>query len=68
MIYVKDIDVVMSMHNVIEYSDNYSKTENSWQYYRDEPALTNAGAIGNFPNNNNYNNNNNNSNNNNTNS
>ena len=56
------------MHNVIEYSDNYSKTGNSWQYYRDEPALTNAGAIGNFPNNNNYNNNNNNSNNNNTNS
>ena len=28
----------MPMHNVIEYSDNYSKTSGSlWQYYRDEP-------------------------------
>ena len=35
----KDIDVVMSMFNLIEYSHNYSKTLGSlWQHYRDEPA------------------------------
>ena len=35
---VKDIDIVMPMHNLIEYSDNYSKTSGSlWQYYKDEP-------------------------------
>ena len=34
----KDIDTVMPMYNLIEYSDNYSKTSGSlWQYYRDEP-------------------------------
>ena len=34
----KDIDIVMPMHNLIEYSDNYAKTSGSlWQYYRDEP-------------------------------
>ena len=34
----KDIDIVMRMYNLIEYSDNYSKTSGSlWQYYRDEP-------------------------------
>ena len=39
----------MAMYNLIEYSDNYSKTSGIlWQYYRDEPALTNAGAITNF--------------------
>ena len=39
----------MPMYNSIEYSDNYSKTSASlWQYYRDESALTNAGAIANF--------------------
>ena len=43
------IDVIRSMYNLIEYSDNYSKTSGSlWQYYRDEPALTDAGAITNF--------------------
>ena len=36
----------MSVYNLTEYIDNYSKTSGSlWQYYRDEPALTNAGAI-----------------------
>ena len=46
----KDIDVVMPMYNLIEYSDNYSKTSGRlWQYYRDEPALTNVGALDNFP-------------------
>ena len=45
----KEIDVLMPMYNLIEYSNNYSKTSGSlWQYYRDEPALTNAGAITNF--------------------
>ena len=34
----KDIDIVMPMYNLIEYSDNYSKTSGSlWQYYKDEP-------------------------------
>ena len=34
----EDIDIVMPMYNLIEYSDNYSKTSGSlWQYYRDEP-------------------------------
>ena len=33
-----DINIVMPMYNLIEYSDNYSKTSGSfWQYYRDEP-------------------------------
>ena len=34
----KDIDIVMLMYNLIEYSDNYSKTSGIlWQYYKDEP-------------------------------
>ena len=34
----KDIDIVMTMYNLIEYSDNYAKTTGSlWQYLRDEP-------------------------------
>ena len=34
----KDIDIVMPMYNLIEYSDNYSKISGSlWQYYKDEP-------------------------------
>ena len=34
----KDIDIVMPMYNLIEYSDNYAKTPGSLrQYYRDEP-------------------------------
>ena len=34
----KDIDVIMLMHNLIEYSDNYVKTSGSlWQYCRDKP-------------------------------
>ena len=45
----KDIDVVMPMYNVIEYSNNYSKTSGSlWQYYTDEQALVN-GVIVHFP-------------------
>ena len=34
----KDIDIVMPMYNLIEYSDNYAKTSGSLgQYFRDEP-------------------------------
>ena len=34
----KDIDIVMPMYNLIEYSDNYAKTTGSlWQYFRDGP-------------------------------
>ena len=34
----KDIDIVMPMYNLIEYSDNYAKTSGSLrQYYGDEP-------------------------------
>ena len=34
----QDIDAVMPMYNLIEYSDNYSKTSGSlWQYYKDDP-------------------------------
>ena len=46
----KDMDVVMAMYKLIEYSDNCSKTSGSlWQYYRDESALTHAGAPADFP-------------------
>ena len=42
----KDIDIVMPMYNLIEYSDNYSKTSGSlWQYCKDIPAVNNAGNI-----------------------
>ena len=34
----KDIDFVMPIYNLIEYSDIYAKTTGSlWQYFRDEP-------------------------------
>ena len=34
-----DINVVMKIYNLIEYSDNYSRTSGSlWQYYGDEPV------------------------------
>ena len=33
----KDIDIVMPMYNLIEYSDNYWKTSGSlWQYCKDD--------------------------------
>ena len=33
----KDIDIVMPMYTLIEYSNNYSKTSGSlWQYYKDD--------------------------------
>ena len=34
----KDIDIVLAMYNLIEYSDNYSKTSGTlWQYGKDDP-------------------------------
>ena len=44
-----DIDVVMSMYNLIEYSYIYSKTESLWQHYRDEPAIEIGDSIIHFP-------------------
>ena len=47
--HVKDIDVVMPMYNLIEYSENYSKTPGSlWQYCKDKPAVNNNGDIVDF--------------------
>ena len=38
----KDIDIVMIMYNLIEYSDNYAKTSASlWQCCLDIPAVNN---------------------------
>ena len=37
----QDTDIVMPMYNLVEYSDDYSKTSRSlWQYYKDEPMIT----------------------------
>ena len=42
----EDLDVVIPMYNLLEYSKNYSKTRGSfWNYYRDEP---NTGANNNI--------------------
>ena len=42
----EDLDVVMPMYNLLEYSKNYKKTTGSlWNYYRDEsndPLSTNS--------------------------
>ena len=36
----------MPMYNLIEYSDNYSKTSGSlWQYCKYKPAVNNNGVI-----------------------
>ena len=43
-----DIDIVMPMYNLIEYSDSYSKTSGSLrQYYKDDPNdnLTDSESI-----------------------
>ena len=41
-----DIDVVMPMYKLIEYSDNYSKTSRIlWHYCKDQLAVDNNGAI-----------------------
>ena len=42
----KDLDIVMPMYNLIEYSDNYSKTSESlWQYCKDIPAVDNNAIV-----------------------
>ena len=42
----KDIDTVMPTYNLIEYSDNYSKTSESLrQYWKDIPAVDDNGDI-----------------------
>ena len=51
----KDIDIVMPMYNLIEYSNNYTKTSGSlWQYCKDIPEVdnNNNNAIVNFTENN----------------
>ena len=41
----EDLDIVMLMYNLLEYSKNYSKTTGSfWNYYRDEPNSDVGGA------------------------
>ena len=46
---VHDIDVVMSIYNLTEYSDIYSKESGSlWQYYRNKPTLDNNNKITDF--------------------
>ena len=48
----KDVDVVISMYNLIEYSDKYLKTSGSlWQYYKDESFIDNNGNIIDVPDN-----------------
>ena len=49
MNHAEDIDIVMPMYNLIEYSDNYPKTSGSlWEYYRDEPNnLTDSKSLNN---------------------
>ena len=43
------IDIAMSMYNLLEYSDNYSKTSgSSWQYSKEIPAVNNVGNIVDF--------------------
>ena len=45
----KDTDIVMSIYNLIEYSDNYAKTtESLWQYCKDIPARNNNNEITEF--------------------
>ena len=43
------IDKVMSMYNLIEHSDNFSKTSGSlWQYCKEIPAIDDNGTIADF--------------------
>ena len=42
----KDIDIVMPMYNLIEYSDNYAKTTGRlWQYCKNIPARNNGAIV-----------------------
>ena len=52
--HAKDIDVVMPVCNLIEYSYFYLKTSASlWKYYKAEPPINNACVIIDFPDNDN---------------
>ena len=45
----EDLDVVMPMYNLLEYSKKYSKTTGRfWNYYRDEPNSGLGGADNNI--------------------
>ena len=45
----EDLDIIMPMYNLLEYSKNYSKTTGSfWNYYRDEPNSGVGGANNNI--------------------
>ena len=47
--HAKNLDIVIPRYNLIEYSGSCSKTSGRLQqYYRDEPALNNDGAIENL--------------------
>ena len=42
-----DLDIIMPMRNLIEYSNNYSDTSGSlWQFKRDEQGVNNGNPIG----------------------
>ena len=44
----EDLDLVMSMYNLIEYSSNYSETKaNLWLYFEDEGTYFNADIVNN---------------------
>ena len=39
----QDVDIVMSLYNLVEYKDNYSNISgSSWQYFKDEPNNNSA--------------------------
>ena len=43
-----DLDIIMPIYNLLEYSKNYRKTIRSlWNYYRDEPSI--PPLVGNHP-------------------
>ena len=45
----EDLDVVMLMYNLIEYTKNYRKSTGSlWNYYRDEPSNPLSSNSGSF--------------------
>ena len=44
----ENIDIIMPMYNLIEYSDNYSDTSGGlWQFKRDKSYINNAGSLAN---------------------
>ena len=50
----KNIDGGMSMYNLIEHNNNFSKTpESFFQYYKDKPALNDDDSIVDFADDNN---------------